>query len=489
MREPIGVSELAREFASSKATVYRHLQTLMLHGFVRQEATTMRYAAGIKLFILGERLRERFDVLAIARDDLARLRDETGQPATLSALVEHQVVVLEVLQGHAIVNFGTQPGTVLDLHASAHGNVALAFGPEGLMEHCLAKPLKAWTPHTICSPSALQRAVAQVRARGWATAPNRVLQGVNGLAAPLFNHGGDYAGAVAIAGSIQYVPASPPAAQIRAVTQTAERISRKLGWNGRWPQNGQWQLSAEAAELYERYVARYILGPWAPLLVDVAHVGVGERVLDVACGTGVVARAAAERVGPAGRVVGVDLNSGMIAVARSLPTPAGASIEWIERSALDLRLRDATMDVVLCQQGLQFFPDKALAMREMRRVLARGGRLALSVWNGVGLYNGAVGEALARFVGDAAALQFCASRQVPAKEELQRLATEAGFSAVDVRVSRINVHLPRLDKFTLDHLSATPVAPVIAAAESRGAGEDWRERHEAAAALRRRRRA
>ena len=229
--------------------------------------------------------------------------------------------------------------------------------------------------------------------------------------------------------------------------------------------NGQWQLSAEAAELYERYVARYILGPWAPLLVDVAHVGVGERVLDVACGTGVVARAAAERVGPAGRVVGVDLNSGMIAVARSLPTPVGASIEWIERSALDLRLQDASMDVVLCQQGLQFFPDKALAMREMRRVLARGGRLALSVWNGIGLYNSAVGEALARFVSDAAALQFCASRQVPTKEELQRLATEAGFSAVDVRVSRINVHLPRLDQFTLDHLSATPVAPLIAAAE------------------------
>jgi len=133
--------------------------------------------------------------------------------------------------------------------------------------------------------------------------------------------------------------------------------------------------------------------------------------------------------------------------------------------ALDLRLPDAGMDVVLCQQGLQFFPDKALAMREMRRVLARGGRLALSVWSGVGLYNGAVGDALARFVGDAAALQFCASRQVPAKEELQRLATEAGFSAVDVRVGRIDVHLPRLDEFTLDHLSATPVAPLIAAIE------------------------
>jgi DNA-binding IclR family transcriptional regulator len=141
--------------------------------------------------------------------------------------------VLEVLQGRAIVNFGTQPGTVLDLHASAHGNVALAFGPEGLMEHCLASPLKAWTPQTICAPSALRRAVAQVRARGWATAPNRVLQGVNGLAAPIFNHAGHYVGAVAIAGSIQYIPASPHPHQIRAVMQSAERISRKLGWNPR----------------------------------------------------------------------------------------------------------------------------------------------------------------------------------------------------------------------------------------------------------------
>jgi IclR family acetate operon transcriptional repressor len=231
-REPIGVSELAREFASSKATIYRHLQALVLHGFVRQDSTTLRYAAGIKLFILGERLRERFDILPVARDELARLRDETGQPATLSALVENQVVVLEVLQGHAIVNFGTQPGTVLDLHATAHGRVALAFGPEGLVERCLAGRLKALTPQTICSAGALKRAIAQVRSRGWATAPNQALQGVNGLAAPIFNHAGDYLGAAAIAGSITYIPASPPHNQIKAVTQTAERISRKLGWIG-----------------------------------------------------------------------------------------------------------------------------------------------------------------------------------------------------------------------------------------------------------------
>ena len=156
----------------------------------------------------------------------------------------------------------------------------------------------------------------------------------------------------------------------------------------------QWQLTLEAAELYERYPARYILGPWAPLLVDTARVTAGERVLDVACGTGVVTRAAAKRAGPTGRVVGIDLNPGMIAVAKSLPAPIGASIEWLERSALDLRLENASFDVVLCQQGLQFFPDKLVALQEMRRVLDQRGRLALSVWNSnrIGLYTSAVGN-------------------------------------------------------------------------------------------------
>jgi len=224
----------------------------------------------------------------------------------------------------------------------------------------------------------------------------------------------------------------------------------------------QWQLSDEAAEQYERCPARYILGPWAPFLVDAARLVAGERVLDVACGTGVVTRAAAQRVGPTGRVVGVDLNPGMIRVAKSLPVPIGAPIEWLERSALDLRLEKASFDVVLCQQGLQFFPDKAVALREMHRVLNRGGRLALSVRNNAGPYNTAVGRALSQFINAEAAERFNASRRVPTADELRRLATEAEFSNVDVQVSRLSVRLPRLDHFTLDHLASTPIAPLIA---------------------------
>jgi ubiquinone/menaquinone biosynthesis C-methylase UbiE len=241
-----------------------------------------------------------------------------------------------------------------------------------------------------------------------------------------------------------------------------------LRWGVAMNTHEQWQLTMKAAELYERYPARYILGPWAPLLVDVTRLTAGERVLDVACGTGVVARAAAERVGATGRVVGVDLNPGMIAVARSLPKSNDTPIEWLERSALDLRLESASFDVVLCQQGLQFFPDKALALREMRRVLDHTGRLALSVWdsNSLGVYSGAVNAALIQFVGHDVAVRFTASRKAPPPDELKRLATEAGFSAVGVSINRINVHLPRVDTFVLDHLAATPVAAAIEAADA-----------------------
>jgi DNA-binding IclR family transcriptional regulator len=168
-------------------------------------------------------------VVSAARDDMAKLRDRTGQAVTLTTLVDDRVVVLELFHGHSIVEFGTRPGTVLDLHASAHGKVALAFGPPGLLERCLAKPLKIWTPQTIGTRAALERAVAEVQGRGWATAANQVLTGVNGLAAPIFNHGGRYAGAIAIAGSVQHVPAAPSQEQVAAVTSAARAISKKMG--------------------------------------------------------------------------------------------------------------------------------------------------------------------------------------------------------------------------------------------------------------------
>lgn len=223
------------------------------------------------------------------------------------------------------------------------------------------------------------------------------------------------------------------------------------------------QVSGNAAELYERYAVPYVLGPWAPELVELAVLQPGDRVLDLACGTGVVARLAAPRVGATGQVIGMDLNAGMIAVARTLPAPSGAPIVWLEGSATAMDLPDSSIDVILCQQGLQFFPDQLAALREMRRVLVSGGRVLLSVWRSAGPYNTAVGDALERHVDLETATKYRASRMVPTAEELHRVLVEAGFRDVHVRPSTMKIHLPHIEQFVLCHLSALPVAGAVAA--------------------------
>ena len=223
-------------------------------------------------------------------------------------------------------------------------------------------------------------------------------------------------------------------------------------------EGSQWQLDRDAAQLYERHVLRYILGPWVPRLLDAVRLQAGEIVLDVACGTGAVARVASERVGASGRVTGLDLNAGMLAVARSLPAPPGAAITWVERNALDTGLPDRSFDVVLCQQGLQFFADRTGALREMHRVLVPRGRLAISVWRSIGVYNSAVGTALRRHISVDAASRFCASRDVPSDEELLRLAVAAGLQDVELHTQKMMVRLPPPREFVLGHLAATPVA-------------------------------
>jgi SAM-dependent methyltransferase len=142
---------------------------------------------------------------------------------------------------------------------------------------------------------------------------------------------------------------------------------------------------------------------WAADLVERAAPATGARMLDVACGTGVVTRLLPARVGPGGRVVGLDLNPNMLAVARA--ATAGLPIEWLEGSVQAMPLPDGAFDLVLCQQGLQLFPDKPAALREMYRVLAPGGRLLLAVWKSTAHCPGfaALERALAKYVGAAAA--------------------------------------------------------------------------------------
>jgi SAM-dependent methyltransferase len=145
-------------------------------------------------------------------------------------------------------------------------------------------------------------------------------------------------------------------------------------------QQEQRQLRGTEAEIYERYLVPAVFAPWAAMLIEQAALQPGERVLDVACGTGVVARLAAQQVGSTGQIIGLDNDAERLAVARSLPPIPGVSLEWQEGSALAMPFADASFDALLCQQGLQFFPDRPAALHEMHRVLVPGGRLVLSVW-------------------------------------------------------------------------------------------------------------
>lgn len=131
------------------------------------------------------------------------------------------------------------------------------------------------------------------------------------------------------------------------------------------------------ADLYEQELVGPLFRPWASLLLAEVDLGPGDRVLDVACGTGIVARLARERLGSSGAVVGVDADARMLSVARRV-APA---IDWREGDAAALPLRGAErFQVVFCQQGFQFFPDRAGAARQMHHCLAEGGRLAVSTW-------------------------------------------------------------------------------------------------------------
>ena len=226
----------------------------------------------------------------------------------------------------------------------------------------------------------------------------------------------------------------------------------------------QWQLDGPAPELYQRYLVPAMTAVWATDLADRAALKAGERVLDVACGTGVVARIAAERVGNTGLVAALDINPGMLAIARSLPSVAGASIEWYRGSALELPFLNASFDVVVCQLGLQFFSDRPAALREMRRALVPNGRLALNVFGPIA-HNPAT-HALADALDCRVRLDASVAKRTEHAladiKELRTLVTGAGFRDVVIRTVRKMVRFPSATDYVRIQLAATPLATLVA---------------------------
>ena len=217
-----------------------------------------------------------------------------------------------------------------------------------------------------------------------------------------------------------------------------------------------WHLAGTAPEIYAEHLVPAVFAPWAPVLLDAAAVGIGHTVLDVACGTGVVAAAAVERVGPSGAVTGVDINPGMIAVAART-----RGVRWAQADAARLPFPDGGFDRVLCQAGLQFVPDRLGALREMRRVLRPGGRVALLVWRALHHSPGfaALADALQAVVGpEAAAVMRAPFVFGDDPRPLVTLLDSAGFGDVDVQARAGTVRFASVEAFVRCQRAASPLA-------------------------------
>ena len=226
---------------------------------------------------------------------------------------------------------------------------------------------------------------------------------------------------------------------------------------------------AAPAENYQRYFVPSIGAPVADDLIREARLQPGQRVLDVACGTGVVTRLAAERVGADGKVAGLDVTPGMLAVARS-ETPPELSIDWYEASAESMPFQDAAFDVVLCQMGLQFIPNKIAALSEIRRVLVEDGRALATMPGPEPALFAAMQDVLASHLGADAAAFVGLVFSLHDPEQVGDLMQRAGFREVDIERQTKTLRVPKPTEFLWQYVNSTPIAEAAARA-----GEGKRE--------------
>ena len=215
-----------------------------------------------------------------------------------------------------------------------------------------------------------------------------------------------------------------------------------------------WQLTGSGPAAYERYIVPAFMEA-SQELVALAALHAGERVLDVACGTGILARLAARRVGSTGKTVGTDLNEGMLDLARATEQPVDAApIEWRSSDAAALPFPDGSFDVALCQYGLEFFSDRAGGVREMARVLGPGGRLVLRVWRALDRqpFYVALLEALERHMRAGVGAPILKAFTLADAAELRTFAIGAGFRDVHIRIRTNLIRYQSLEEYVLGYL-------------------------------------
>jgi SAM-dependent methyltransferase len=213
----------------------------------------------------------------------------------------------------------------------------------------------------------------------------------------------------------------------------------------------------DPATIYEAWFVPAVFAPLARQVLDQRTIPPRARVLDVACGTGIVARTIAARPGVAGRVVGLDLNPEMLDVARQESAAAGLPVEWRQGSAQELPFENGAFDLVVCQQGLQFFPDKLGAVSEMYRVLAPHGEAILVTWRGLDQnpFFAAFERAVRRNL-DTPAIEIAFSLGDPAA--LGALLLDAGFANVTVEPIEVMADYGQPDRFVEFQVNASAAA-------------------------------
>ena len=191
-----------------------------------------------------------------------------------------------------------------------------------------------------------------------------------------------------------------------------------------------YQLEGNAPQLYERETVHTLARPLAELMFAHVALQAGNRVLDAACGTGIVTRVAVERFDNLAHMMGVDLNPGMLDVARAPAPITGVPVEWRQGDVCALPFPDESFEVVLCQEGLQFIPDPLAALREIRRVLVPRGRLAFTVFSEIPAYYAVLADALARHVSTEAATSCLSQYTLRDATILRKLVDDAGFGGI-----------------------------------------------------------
>jgi len=207
---------------------------------------------------------------------------------------------------------------------------------------------------------------------------------------------------------------------------------------------------------YEAYFVPTIGHPIAEDLIAAAGLRPGEHVLDVACGTGVVARLAAQKVAPSGSVTGADINPGMIAEAKRACATL-SNLRWHEADATALPMPDDSFDVVLCQMGLQFIQAKLPALKEMRRVLRPGGRVLVNTPGPTPALFAVIRDGVASHVGPNPTGFLDTVFSIYDPDEYTELLRSVGFSQPQVHRADKSLDLPPAADFLWQYLQSTPI--------------------------------